>query len=261
MECREIIKLLEELAPPSYAFDWDNPGLIAGRKSQEVKKILVALDATKPAVEKAVKEGADLIVTHHPMVFSSVKKINDDDFLGEKLLTLIENRIGCYAMHTNYDIAGGMAEICGEKTGLLDAEPFEWIGEWQARPVGIGQVGRLPKKMTLKECAELVKDAFGLPEVLVFGDLSTMVERAAVSPGSGRGMLKEAKNKQVDVLITGDIGHHEGLDSMDMGFAVIEAGHYGLEQVFIGHVTEYLKEHTEGVEILPFYEGVPWKTV
>jgi dinuclear metal center YbgI/SA1388 family protein len=261
MECREIIKLLEELAPPSYAFDWDNPGLIAGRKSQEVKKILVALDATKPAVEKAVKEGADLIVTHHPMLFSSVKKINDDDFLGEKLLTLIENRIGCYAMHTNYDIAGGMAEICGEKTGLLDAEPFEWIGEWQARPVGIGQVGRLPKKMTLKECAELVKDAFGLPEVLVFGDLSTMVERAAVSPGSGRGMLKEAKNKQVDVLITGDIGHHEGLDSMDMGFAVIEAGHYGLEQVFIGHVTEYLKEHTEGVEILPFYEGVPWKTV
>jgi putative NIF3 family GTP cyclohydrolase 1 type 2 len=88
-----------------------------------------------------------------------------------------------------------------------------------------------------------------------------MVERAAVSPGSGRGMLKEAKNKQVDVLITGDIGHHEGLDSMDMGFAVIEAGHYGLEQVFIGHVTGYLKEHTEGVEILPFYEGVPWKTV
>jgi dinuclear metal center YbgI/SA1388 family protein len=261
MECREIIKLLEELAPPSYAFDWDNPGLIAGRKSQEVKKILVALDATKPAVEKAVKEGADLIVTHHPMVFSSVKKINDDDFLGEKLLILIENRIGCYAMHTNYDIAGGMAEICGEKTGLLDAEPFEWTGEWQERPVGIGQVGRLPKKMTLKECAELVKDAFGLPEVLVFGDLNAMVERAAVSPGSGRGMLKEAKNKQVDVLITGDIGHHEGLDSMDMGFAVIEAGHYGLEQVFIGHVTEYLKEHTEGVEILPFYEGVPWKTV
>ena len=261
MKCREIITKLEELAPPSYACDWDNPGLIAGRNTQEVKKIMVALDATNRAVKKAAEEGADLIVTHHPMVFSSIKKVNDSDFLGEKLLTLIENRIGCYAMHTNYDIAGGMAEICGEKLSLVETGPFELTGELDGRPVGIGQVGRLTEIMTLEECAKLVKRAFGLSEVMVFGNLDSKVERAAISPGSGRSMLKEAKKQGVDVLITGDIGHHEGLDGMDMGFSVIEAGHYGLEQVFIGHVTEYLKEHTKDVEIIPSYEGVPWKSV
>lgn len=261
MKCKDIITLLEELAPPSYACGWDNPGLICGRKEREIKKVLVALDATKTAVEKAVEIGADMILTHHPMVFSAIKQINDDSFLGEKLLTMMENGICCYAMHTNYDIAGGMAEICGSKMELQNPEPFELTGELDERPVGIGQVGTLPEKMSLKDCAEKVKKAFGLSEVLVFGDLERQVEYAAVSPGSGRSMLKEADKKKVDVLITGDIGHHEGLDSKDMGFAVIEAGHYGLEQVFIGHLCEYLEKHAEGVEAVPYYEGMPYKVV
>ena len=261
MKCKDIIRLLEELAPPSYACGWDNPGLICGRKDKEVKKVLVALDATKAAVAKAVEIGADMILTHHPMVFSAIKQINDDSFLGEKLLTMMENGICCYAMHTNYDIAGGMAEICGSRMELQNPEPFELTGELDERPVGIGQVGTLPEKMSLKSCAEKVKNAFGLSEVLVFGDLERQVEYAAVSPGSGRSMLKEADKKKVDVLITGDIGHHEGLDSKDMGFAVIEAGHYGLEQVFIGHLCEYLEDRAEGVEAVPYYEGMPYQVI
>ncbi|MDO4555213.1 MAG: Nif3-like dinuclear metal center hexameric protein [Lachnospiraceae bacterium] len=261
MKCSEIIDLIELLAPPSYACDWDNPGLVVGRKEREIRTILTALDATRAAVEKAMEEKADLIVTHHPMIFSSIKKINDGDFLGEKLLTLAENKISCYAMHTNYDIAGGMAEICGSRIGLLDPVPFEMTGEKEGRPVGIGQVGELPEEMTLLECADKVKEAFGLSDLLVFGDLSGKVKRAAISPGSGRSMLREAGEAQVDVLITGDIGHHEGLDSMDMGFSVIEAGHYGLEQVFIQHITEYLTKKTKNVKVIPFYEGVPYKIV
>lgn len=261
MKCKDIITLLEELAPPSYACEWDNPGLICGRRDYDVKKIMVALDATNRVVKKAVEEGADMIVTHHPMIFGSIKKVNDDTFLGDKIVTLLENRISCFAMHTNYDIAGGMAQICGEKMNLVNPEPFELTGEMDERPVGIGQVGHLPEKMTLRTCAKRVKEAFGLSEVLVFGDLDRKVSYAAVSPGSGRSMLKEALKKQVDVLITGDIGHHEGLDSMDMGFAVIEAGHYGLEQVFISHLCEYLQEMTEGIDVIPYYEGMPYQVV
>ena len=261
MKCKDIIRMLEELAPPSYACGWDNPGLICGRKEKEVKKILVALDATKKAVEKAVETGADMIVTHHPMVFSAIKQINDDSFIGDKILTMAEHGICCYAMHTNYDIAGGMAEICGAKMGLVNPEPFEVTGEIDGRLVGIGQVGKLPEKMTLAECARKVKQAFGLSNVLVFGELDRQVEYAAVSPGSGRSMLKEADKKKVDVLITGDIGHHEGLDSMDMGFAVIEAGHYGLEQVFIGHLCEYVETQMEGIQAIPYFEGMPYQVI
>lgn len=259
MKCKDIITLLEELAPPSYACGWDNPGLICGRREKEVKKIVVALDATKKAIEKAVEEGADMIVTHHPMIFSSIKQVNDDSFIGDKVLTMAENGICCYAMHTNYDIAGGMAEICGARIGLMNPQPFEVTGEMDDRLVGIGQVGTLPEKVTLSECADRVKKAFGLPNVLVFGDFDRQVQYVAVSPGSGRSMLKEADKKRVDVLITGDIGHHEGLDSMDMGFAVIEAGHYGLEQVFIGHLCEYIEKKADGILAIPYYEGIPYR--
>lgn len=261
MKCKDIIRMLEELAPPSYACGWDNPGLICGRKEKDVKKVLVALDATKKAVEKAVELGVDMIITHHPMIFSAIKQVNDDSFIGDKVLTMAENGICCYAMHTNYDIAGGMAEICGAKMELLNPEPFEVTGEMDDRLVGIGQVGRLPEAMTLAECARKVKAAFGLSNVLVFGDLNRQVEVAAVSPGSGRSMLKEADKKNVDVLITGDIGHHEGLDSMDMGFAVIEAGHYGLEQVFIGHLCEYIESKTSDVKAVPYFEGMPYQVL
>ena len=259
MECREIIAQLEFLAPSSYACDWDNPGLIVGRNNQEIKKILVALDATQKTIRKAVEEKADMIVTHHPMIFSSIKKVNDDDFIGEKIMTLIEHKICCFAMHTNYDIAGGMAEICGSKMGLIDPVPFECTGEMEGRPVGIGQIGTLAEKMTLTECAKKVKEAFHLEHVLVFGDPDRIIETVAISRGSGRSMLKEAWKKQADVLITGDIGHHEGLDSMDMGFAVIEAGHYGLEHVFIDHVSRYLKEQNREIDVIPYYEGVPYQ--
>ncbi len=261
MKCKDIIRMLEELAPPSYACGWDNPGLICGRKEKEVKKVLVALDATKKAVEKAVELGVDMIITHHPMIFSAIKQVNDDSFIGDKVLTMAENGICCYAMHTNYDIAGGMAEICGAKMGLLNPEPFEVTGEMDDRLVGIGQVGQLPEAMTLADCARKVKEAFGLSNVLVFGDPKRQVDVAAVSPGSGRSMLKEADKKKVDVLITGDIGHHEGLDSMDMGFAVIEAGHYGLEQVFIGHLCEYIESKNSDVEAVPYYEGMPYQVL
>ena len=261
MKCKDVIFMLEKLAPPSYACDWDNPGLITGRQDQDIKKIMVALDATKNAVAKAVEEGADLLVTHHPMVFSSLKQVNDKDFTGEKLLSLIENKISCFAMHTNYDIAGGMAEICGEKMGLYHPAPFEVTGEREGEAVGIGQIGTLPAAMTLSECAEKVKEAFGLTHVLLFGEPQKVVKRAAISPGSGRSMLWEAKKQEVDVLITGDIGHHEGLDCLDMGFGVIEAGHYGLEQVFIGHIVNYLQENTKNIQVFPYYEGVPYQVI
>lgn len=261
MKCKDIITLLEELAPPSYACGWDNPGLICGRKEKDIKKILVALDATKNAVNKAVEEGADMILTHHPMVFSAIKQVNDGSFIGEKLLTMIEQGICCYAMHTNYDIAGGMAEICGARIELRNPAPFEVTGEIDDRLVGIGQVGTLPEKMTLAECADKVKKAFGLSNVLVFGNLERQVEYVAISPGSGRSMLKEADKKKVDVLITGDIGHHEGLDSLDMGFAVIEAGHYGLEQVFITHLCEYIEQNMKGIQAVPYFEGMPYQVL
>lgn len=258
MKCRQVVEVLQNLAPSSYAMSWDNSGFLVGRLDSEVKKIGVALDATNEVVENAVRDGVDLLVTHHPIIFSSIKQVNDETFLGRKILTLVENQIACYAMHTNYDIAGSMPELTASRIGLIAEEPLEVTSESEDALKGIGKIGVLDRVLTLEQCAELVKESFGLEKVLVFGDKNREICRIAISPGSGRSMIKEAVKKNADVIITGDIGHHEGLDAMDMGIAVIEAGHYGLEYVFIDHVAKYVEDRLSDIEVITYPSGVPY---
>ena len=153
MRCSEVIEILRELAPENCACDWDNPGLLAGRSDKEVKKIYIALDATDQVVEAAVKAGADMLLTHHPLIFKAIKKVNDQNFITRRLVKLIQADISYYAMHTNFDAAPGcMADLAAERLSLKDTEPLECMGdiEIKGNPVayGIGKTGDLPKKMT-----------------------------------------------------------------------------------------------------------------
>lgn len=113
MKCKEIIQILEELSPVKYAMEWDNVGLIVGRSDKEVKRIMIALDATEDVVMQCIRREVDMLITHHPMLFSAMKKINYDDFIGKKVMKLIQNDISYYAMHTNFDTKG-MADVAAE---------------------------------------------------------------------------------------------------------------------------------------------------
>lgn len=142
MKCSEWMEKLEKLAPKSLACEWDNPGLLAGRAEKEVKKVLIALDATDDVVDLAVKEQVDLLITHHPLIFHSMKKVNDQDFIGRRLIKLIQADISMYAMHTNFDIAPGcMADLAAEKLGLVECEPLETMKVTDEGAVGIGKTG------------------------------------------------------------------------------------------------------------------------
>ena len=105
MRCSEIINILEELAPHRMACEWDNPGLLAGRKEKEVKKLLLCVDADDEAVALAVRQGADMIVSHHPLIFRSIKRVTDEDFIGRRLVEMIQSDLSYFAMHTNFDSA------------------------------------------------------------------------------------------------------------------------------------------------------------
>ena len=113
MKCREIIEILETLAPKSCACDWDNPGLLAGRMDKDVKKILLTLDADDAAVERAKEIGADMLLSHHPLIFKPVKHVSDEDFIGRRLVSLIQEDVSYYAMHGGY--CRGPAEFCGSE--------------------------------------------------------------------------------------------------------------------------------------------------
>ena len=236
IKCQELIDKMEERYPRIYACDWDNVGLLAGDREQEIKSVYIALDATDGVIDRALLAGADLLLTHHPMIFGSIKSVTTDDYVGERLIRLIRGNVSYYAMHTNYDVMG-MAELASSFLDLTDTFVLEEVFDGE----GIGRVGSLPFSMTLEECAGLVKERFHLPNVKVFGELKKMVRIAALSPGAGKSMAKPALLAGADVLITGDIDHHTGIDMEDCGMAIIDAGHYGIEQIFIADLKEFVE--------------------
>ena len=267
MKCSDIIKILQETAPESCACDWDNPGLLAGRSDKEVKKIYIALDATDEVVDAAIREKADLLLTHHPLIFRPVKKVNDQNFITRRLVRLIQADISLYAMHTNFDAAPeGMAALAAERLDIREIRPLECMGEMKENgtsvPYGIGAVGSLYEPMTVNGLSEKVKKAFDLPFVLVYGPglMDKEVKRAALCPGSGSSVIEQAVLAGADVLITGDIGHHPGIDAAARGLAVIDGGHYGLEHIFIQHMAEVLREKLKGEAALVLAEPA-WPSV
>ena len=261
MNLSQFIETIEQMCPKKYACSWDNVGLLVGRKEQEVKKIIVCLDITNEVIEKAIAWEADCIISHHPMIFSSIKSITDDTFLGRKVLTLIEHQIACYAMHTNFDIIGGMAQLAETAMSLTETVPIEVVVEENGKLEGIGRVGLLEHPMTLLECANFVKKVFHIPSVSICGDPNMEITKVAICPGSAKGMEKEAKRKGAQVLIGGDFGHHDGIDALDDGFALIDAGHYGIEHIFIQYMTTYLSETFSDLLIMPVDSRCPFITV
>ncbi len=251
MLCREIMDVIERTYPKHAALGWDNVGLLAGRTEKVVNKIYVALDATDEAIDAAIAAGADMLVTHHPLIFSPLKKITDEHFIGSRVVKLLQHDISYYAMHTNYDVLG-MGKLADEILEIKEAAVLDVTDEINEK--GIGTIGRLEHKISLRECCSLVKSAFELENVRVFWNQEFLdekkIECAAIVPGSGSKMIETAIAKGADVLITGDIDHHSGIDAVAQGIAVIDAGHYGLEHIFVEDMARYLEENLEQIEVM-----------
>ncbi len=260
MKCSEIICKLEELSPLSFAEDWDNVGLLAGRREKEVLCIAIAVDATEAVIDQVIEQKADMLITHHPLIFKAIKKINTDDFIGRRLVKLLQNDISYFSMHTNFDIMG-MADAAADEISLQDRRVLEVTYEDEIAKEGIGRFGKLPRVMSLEECAEYIKKTFIIEYVRVYGELHATVETAAISPGAGGDMIAGALKASVDVLITGDIKHHEALDAMERGLMIIDAGHFGLEKIFVSYMKEFFGREIPEISITNIKEHDPIKTV
>lgn len=263
MNCRELIRFLEQEVPLEAAEGWDNPGFLVGDKEKEIKKVLVVLDITNEVINLAIRENVDFILAHHPVIFSKIKRCTSDDFLQNKLIRLIRHDICAYGMHTCYDVCrmgDRMIEYLGLKNVCGPVESTMCRHE-KAEGKGIGIIANIKEDITVGEYAQKVKDAFDLEHVMVFGNMDTKIHRIAIVPGSGRSMIAQAKESGADVFLTGDIGHHEGLDAVDMGICVIDAGHYGLEQVFIDDMKQLITEGQKEIEVITYKAGSPYKVL
>ena len=231
MKAYELTSWLEKKYPSDAAEDWDNVGLLAGDDTNEISHVFLALDLTEETLAEAIEDGADMIITHHPMIFSGIKKINNHSFTGRKILTLIQKGIVYYAMHTNYDVIG-MADLSAEHLKLQDTRVLTVTDGSGEQPEGFGRVGKLPHVMTLGEFGKYVKECNHLPDVRVYGDLDRKIETVAICTGSGKSMIGDVMAAGADVYVTGDIDYHTAIDTMADGLAIVDAGHYGTEYIF-----------------------------
>lgn len=246
MKAFEIAGLLKIKSPVRYACDWDNVGMHIGHDDNEVGKILVTVDVDDDAVRMAVKEDADMIVSHHPFIFRGIKQINDDSPLGKNIMTLIEKGINVFCMHTNYDVIGGMGAAAAERLGMQTRGPIEEICDGE----GIGRIGLMPRVFSVRELCELVKDKFGLDEVVLYGKEDADVDVVAVCPGSGKEYIDKVIGMGAQAYITGDVTYHCGTEGAQKGLNIIDAGHYGIEHIFIDEISGFLQNTTEGVQII-----------
>ena len=244
MNCRQIIEVLEQIAPQDYAESWDNCGMSYGDLEQEVSNILVALEPTQKVIDEAIEKNIDMIITHHPMIFSPVKSLSCDNLIVQKITKLAKNDIVSYSMHTNMDVAV-MSKVSADKLDLINVRRLENTiitdGEDLSETTGLGSVGEIKNQMLLGELAELVKDRFNIDSVRVVGDLQVKVNRIAILLGSGKSYIKKAIKEEVDVLITGDIDYHSAIDALEQGICLVDAGHFDTEYFFVDYMYNYLK--------------------
>lgn len=158
----------------------------------------------------------------------------------------MKHNIALYCMHTNFDICGSMASIAASKLWLGDVKTLIQTSE---DGKGIGVIGNLAH-INFKSLAFVVKDTFNVEQLKIYGDYNKLVSRIAIIPGSaGREEIQKTIVEGAEVLISGDISHHNGIDAVDQGLFIIDAGHYGMEKIFNEFIVNYLKDNIEGLEV------------
>ena len=221
---KDVTQVIEGFAPLSIQEKWDNSGLCIGSPDAPVSSVLFGLDCTPELVDEAIECGADMIVTHHPLIFSGLKKISPDDMVGEAVFKAIKAGISIYAAHTNADkVIAGVSGAIAAKLGLQNVEILSEDGEG----TGLGVVGDLVEPMTAQQMVEMVKDRFALKTVKASKPVDGMITRVAMCGGSGGSLIGAAKAAGAQLYISGDISYHNFFTSE--GFMLMDIGHYESE--------------------------------
>lgn len=227
---RNILDALFTLAPENLREDWDNVGLLCGHPEREVKHILVALDASDAALREAVQKDCQLLVAHHPVIFSGIRKLTPESAPGKRVLYAAEHGIACIGLHTNLDSApGGVDDLLAEALGLTDTQTHGYLR--------IGNVS----KQSLAAFASFVKETLSCPGLrYVCGGRA--VHRVAVGCGACGDETEAAIAAGCDTFVTSDVTYHTFCDAAEMGLNLIDAGHFETENPVCGLLVSFLRE-------------------
>lgn len=238
----DILDLVEELAPKRLAEDWDNPGLQVGKKSQTIHKILIALDPTLLALNRAIQIKAQLLLTHHPLIFKPLTRLDQEAFPANVIFEAMRTGTAIVAAHTNLDrTRGGINDMLAQLFNLQHVTALEKSIDPDDQVAGLGRMGLIPQAKRLDEMVEIVKEKLGLQTIGFVGRGDRSIHRIAVVGGSGGGFVSRAAAAGVDLLITGDLGHHHALEAENLGLALIDGGHFHTEKAALSLFADRFK--------------------
>ncbi len=254
-----VLLAAEELWPESLAEDWDEVGLVTGRLNSPVTKIMFAVDPTLEVIEEAIDFGAELLITHHPLLLKGVTSVAATTAKGKAVHRLIESGTALLTVHTNGDSAvGGVSDVLADALGLQDVAPLTPASNGLPEE-GIGRVGDLPEVLTLGDFAARV---FGiLPAVAggvrVSGDRDGLVRRVAVCGGAGDSLFGEVRASSADVYLTADLRHHPASEARESAVDgrpyLIDVSHFASEWLWLpaaaGALGNVLADQGHDVEI------------
>lgn len=240
MKLIDLVSVLDAHAPFSSALSFDNAGILCGDPQREIRKVLLSLDITYEVIAEARAMGADLILTHHPALFSAQKKFSPTD----RVYLLIENGIAAVAAHTNLDMArGGVNDVLASAVGLTEIAP--WSGD---DPSFVSRCGALPEAAPLREFAARVKVALNA-NCVRFADGGKPVCKVALCGGSGGDMWESLVGTEFDTLLTSDVKYHQFLEASQAGINLVDAGHFATENLVLPVLESWLREADASLEI------------
>ncbi len=252
MEVEKLIEQLQVYFPLSLQEGWDNSGLQISPKDRFIKAILLSLDITLATVDEAYRKGCNLIISHHPVLFSSVKRIDKDIYPLNVVYRACELGIGIYSFHTNLDIGiGGLNDFLCDLLGLSDVEVIDDV-----KPV---RIGKLNLTMSFDNFLVLVKEKLGIEVLKYVKANDRKIERVAVCSGSCMDLLEKLRGYDFDVFLSSDLKYHQAVYAKEMGINVVDATHYHTEKFAKQILKERISEISNDIKVfLSETDGLPW---
>jgi dinuclear metal center YbgI/SA1388 family protein len=244
-----ICEYLEQLAPSRLAEEWDNVGLLVGDPVRPAARVMTCLTVTPASAGEAVREHADLIVTHHPLPFHPLKRLTTETTTGRLLLGLISSGVAVYSAHTAFDSAAtGINQRLAEGLQLADIAPLRAIDN-APDGAGAGRCGRLPEPTALAELAERIKAFLHLAGLHLVGEPNHPVQRVAIACGAAGEFLDPARRAGCDVLVTGETNFHTCLEAEATRVGLLLTGHYASERFGVEGLADDLAREFPEVEV------------
>jgi dinuclear metal center YbgI/SA1388 family protein len=245
----DICHVMEAIAPARLAESWDNVGLQVGHRRWPVQIVMVALDPLTAVVAAACRAGAGLLVTHHPLVFKALKRVDLETPTGAIVDMALTHRLAIFSAHTNLDSAAdGLNDLLARRIGLA---PISALASADGRlaakltaaspPEGIGRVGMLPEALPLAVLARQVQDRIQTAQVRYAGQKDLAVRRVALCSGSGGSLLETFAESDCEAFISGDLRYHDARWAEETGRGLIDIGHFASEHLIVTDLAHRLQ--------------------